>query len=499
MPAPVPEPREKESQTFRVESSGSGLALAPDGKTLACGLVLRELAAGKELARGEVAQGHPPCTYVAFSPDGKRLASVHYYWGLDGACHAICLSNVTPDNKLHRAATLSITKGTVADYGYWKSLHYLTFSPDGRMLATRHAGEATVVWETASGKERLRLETHGLVVGFAPDGRTLISVSRDGLVQHWDLATKKCIDPTDGAWREDFLFVRNAVASADGKTLAIADGYSVLLKDAGSGKTLRRFDGLGEGDMELSLQGKTLAVASIRGVVLLDADTGKELARPLAADRWVAGVALSPDAKSLVVASSVESVSIWEVGKLVSAEKKAVKADPPSRLLEARLTSRKDAYRLALSGKTPEEIARQFDGVRSPDLPPPDVDLVLTIRNTSDATLALEPDVMYSLHITGDGAMNPDSLPNISQTACDESDYHPAPKYKVTLAPGETYSVPINSLRGSCWLLPGEYTLRATAEAVITPAPEGTYKSPDGSGRVTLTVPPLPVKVVAEK
>ena len=51
------------------------------------------------------------------------------------------------------------------------------------------------VWDLASGKERLRLDTHGLAVSFAPDGRALTSVSRTGLVQHWDLATGKAVTP----------------------------------------------------------------------------------------------------------------------------------------------------------------------------------------------------------------------------------------------------------------------------------------------------------------
>ena len=121
-------------------------------------------------------------------------------------------------------------------------MYYPTFSPDGKMLATRHPDDATIVWETVTGKERLRLDTQGLVVAFAPDGRTLTSVSRGGLVQHWDLATKKCADSKDNAKREDFLFVENAVASADGKTVALSDDHSVVLKGASTGKILRRFD-----------------------------------------------------------------------------------------------------------------------------------------------------------------------------------------------------------------------------------------------------------------
>src|SRR5207248_1103424 len=164
--------------------------------------------------------------------------------------------NVTADNKLKKVATLQPKKARAT---HRRSLYYLTFSQDSSLLATREQDDSTTVWDAATGKERLRLDTQGLVVGFAPDGRTLTAVTRDGLVQHWDLATKKCVAAPADAKREDYLFVVNAVASADGKTLALTDEYSVMLKDARSGKTLRRFDNLRAWNLTLSADGKTLA------------------------------------------------------------------------------------------------------------------------------------------------------------------------------------------------------------------------------------------------
>src|SRR5262249_7519669 len=185
--------------------------------------------------------------------------------GLIGPPHALCLWNITADHQVSRAATLLHAENQ--SNLYEESLHYLVFSPDGRMLATRLPGDKTVVWETASCKERLRLETHGLAVTFTPDGRTLTSVSRTGLVQHWDLSTRKGANAPEGARREGFLFVCNAVASGDGKTLALSDHHSVVLKETRTGKVLRRFDSLAAECLALSGDGKTLAVAH-GGVVL---------------------------------------------------------------------------------------------------------------------------------------------------------------------------------------------------------------------------------------
>lgn len=251
---------------FKFDRWTTGLAFAPDGQTLACNLVLANLN-GKEMAQGEVDKDIPQCMHVAFSPDGKWLASVHFDDGLIHAGHAICVWNVAKGNKPHRAATLQFMKETNPNYR--QSLYYLTFSQDSRMLATREPDDSTIIWETTSGKERLRLATQGLAIAFAQDGRTLTAVTRYGLIQHWDLATKKCVDPPAAAKQEDFLFVTNAIASGDGKTVVLTDGYSVVLKDANSGKTIRRFDNLHPTHMALSSDGKTLAVSSGDGVACL--------------------------------------------------------------------------------------------------------------------------------------------------------------------------------------------------------------------------------------
>ncbi len=67
------------------------------------------------------------------------------------------------------------------------------FSPDGRVFATPGAG-GIVLYETASGRPRLRLAGHlqdvtGLA--FTPDGRRLVSSSRDSTVLIWDVTGQR--------------------------------------------------------------------------------------------------------------------------------------------------------------------------------------------------------------------------------------------------------------------------------------------------------------------
>ncbi len=500
IPASAQERPAKSGSVLSIEESVSSLAFAADGKVLACGLVVRELSTGKEVGRGKVGmgssaegtQGPAESTYAVYSPDGRQFASVHFDTHLTTARHAICLWNVTKERDLRLAKTLLFVKERGRRYR--EPLCYLAFSPDGKMLATRHPDDATVVWETASGKERLRLDTQGLAVGFALDGRTLISVSRDGLVEHWDLATKKRSGSKNSGNREDFFFVNQAVASADGKTLALADDYSVVLKDALSGKSLRRFDDVDPGCLALSPTGEMLAVRSREDVIIFGAGTGKELARLHEPEKSIGTIAFSPDAKHLAVGGSA-GVWVWPLDKLANVRNGKARRKPAVPL-EARLTSRNATYTLDLGGRTPEEFARQI--TRGSLLPSPKVDLVLTLRNTGDKKLVLDPDVRVDVYLIGNAAMNhPEGSHSVGVQ------FEDLPK-KVSLAPGETYSVSIKSLdqgpgRQSYWLLPGEYALHAKAWVFVDAESEGKPKFTDGSVFADLPVPPLRVKVVAEK
>ncbi len=65
----------------------------------------------------------------------------------------------------------------------------MTFSPDGRRIASASDDKSVKVWDVATGQEALTLKGHtdGVTgVTFSPDGRRIASTSWDSTVKVWD-------------------------------------------------------------------------------------------------------------------------------------------------------------------------------------------------------------------------------------------------------------------------------------------------------------------------
>jgi hypothetical protein len=169
--------------------------------------------------------------------------------------------------------------------------------------------------------------------------------------------------------------------------------------------------------------------------------------------------------------------------------------------VEAKLIAKKSTYPLNLGGMSAEEFRQTIKAAEKTGRYPaaPAVELVLELKNTSDKEVQVwtsgDP-VRLMLDLKGKGAIN-EALKGIAFTTI-----FIMPK-AVTVPPGKTVEIPIKALsygmRGashrSYWTEPGDYTLTASYQTGVSPAPKGSTPADMGFGKVTLTTAPIKLKV----
>jgi WD40 repeat protein len=251
------------------------LALAPAGKVLATGhgdgtVRLWDAATGKAVHRLE--EGKSPVSALAWLPDGRRLLSANaaglvVLWDHqtarplrhihlpDGGGRAASLALASDG----RTAAIGRSRVQLADVETGKALAnvrevgYLpVFSPDGKALVTATDRNehrwALFAWDAGTAKLRRRypwpkrpeFEDVITALTYTPDGRSVVSGSRDGTVRLWETATGGEQIPY---WTHPLAVTALAV-SADGRYLGSAgDDQLVRVRDLVSGWQVARLKG----------------------------------------------------------------------------------------------------------------------------------------------------------------------------------------------------------------------------------------------------------------
>lgn len=300
------------------------LAFSPDGKTLASGsnegfaepgdLRVWNLKTGKLV---KVIEHRYGLDSVAFSPDGKTLAVVS---------EAVRLWDVR-SWKLRRSLAAN------------KKLPYMwsvAFSPGGKTVAgggnMGETGESddAYLWDARTGKLKRKLQDSNgpSEVVFSPDGKTLVGAFSSGYyndasdtVRWWDTRTGKLRYKHPQPW------VTCIAMSPNGTELATGSGKGdhgpksklppgeIRLWDVQTGKLRRTFvHDCAVTSICYSPNGKRRASGDERGVVrLCDARTGKLNKALRLSSKWIDSLTYSPDGKTLAGACGDGTIKLWRI------------------------------------------------------------------------------------------------------------------------------------------------------------------------------------------
>jgi WD40 repeat protein len=273
-------------------------------------------------------RGHTrPVHGLAFSPDGKRLASCSQ----DRSIFVWDCATGKPLRQINQASFLES----------------VAFSPDGKQLAStgrimdRKSPQTVMIWDSSTGKQLADISgtnaSHS--AAYSTDGKWLAYGWRDPhsvaqSVRFWDTDQRRQVLSLDGYPGNCFFSLARC---PDGARLAGSTDTGVIIWDLASGEevlVLNGFGGIGSiCSVGFSPDGMLIAAAHCQltsgqtrvkvpagpvkgrsGVKVWETNTGKEvLDLSVGFSHGVWSIAFSPDGKRLATAGITQPVRVWEV------------------------------------------------------------------------------------------------------------------------------------------------------------------------------------------
>jgi WD40 repeat protein len=280
---------------------------------------------------------------VAFSPDGKRIATgtaggtAQLWDAATGApvgaplrrAEKISAVAFSPDGKTaligswdKTACLWDVATGRVVVLPHPDEVWAVAFSPDGKTVLTGSGAPLTLqkprrgearLWDAAGGTP-LHVLPHGgrvYVVAFGRDGRSVLTACADSNARLWDASSGDLLHtlPHDGpVWVATFSPDHN-------KVLTGSFDKTARVWDAATGKLIAQLPHTAEVyTAAFSPDGKAVLTGSINRLAQRwNAKTGAALGPPLSHPGPVVAAAFSPDGKAVLTGCGDRTARLWDV------------------------------------------------------------------------------------------------------------------------------------------------------------------------------------------
>jgi WD40 repeat protein len=319
------------------------ISFSPDGRQIATsswdGTARLWSISGQQLT---VLKGHQAWIGSArFSPDGKQLLTTGFddtarIWDLNpsqfqevelvghqaGYIKGISYS---PDGKL--IATSGDTDGTVRLWDQsGKQVNQLqvfpaftdrrvldvSYSPNGQQVAIASQDGVIRIWNISTGQVK-EFQGHNdwiNAISFSPDGRFVLTASNDGTAVMWDLSGHKI----QGLGKHQ-SWINDAVFSEDGQLIATASDDGIVRIWNLSGRMVREFIDNKKGVHQISFSpdGSRIATAGADRIARIRNVSGELIQELRGHQLRVYAVTFSPDGEQIATAGAEGTVKLWNL------------------------------------------------------------------------------------------------------------------------------------------------------------------------------------------
>jgi WD40 repeat protein len=356
-------------------AAGPIAALSPDGKLLLLTdtdnrLRFFDLAAGKDTATG--AGPAPTLVMVQFTPDGKRLVSqsndgtARVWQAATGKALATLVlpkaparTLISPDGKWLAVMQQGAKGGALVDADTGKEVlkipplprdanPTMLFAPDSKTLAVRYVQEQQIaLYDVPGGKAQSTVATGpfagaGLPKGapgappatmfYSADSKLLAAFTNANTLTVWDTASGQRVATLTSVAANQ---VQGAAFTPDGRCLALDTGDgTVTLYELASGQVRRSYGtrlasgkGPAPGRLPGLLPGSRVVFARDSNILIhagpdnairfFDVTSGKELTAFTGHAGPINALAVAPDGKTLVSASTDTTALVWDLTRVV--------------------------------------------------------------------------------------------------------------------------------------------------------------------------------------